>query len=150
MADIKSPEERSRNMAKIRSRDTKPEDYARKLLFALGYRYRKNVSGIPGHPDAWLPKFNTALFVHGCFWHRHAECKYAYTPKSRVDFWTEKFRKNIERDATVRRQLADGNIRILVIWECTVRRMMKSEEERKTVLSSIAQFLISDGDICEL
>lgn len=150
MADIKSPEERSRNMAKIRSRDTKPEDCVRKLLFAQGYRYRKNFSGIPGHPDAWLPKYNTALFVHGCFWHRHAGCRYAYTPKSRVDFWTEKFRKNIERDATVRRQLADGNIRILVIWECTVRRMMKSEEERKTVLSNIAQFLISDGDICEL
>ena len=117
MADIKSPEERSRNMAKIRSRDTKPEDYVRKLLFGQGYRYRKNVSGIPGHPDAWLPKYNTALFVHGCFWHRHAGCRYAYTPKSRVDFWTDKFRKNTARDAAVREQLAAGGIRVLVIWE---------------------------------
>ena len=120
MADIKSPQERSRNMAKIRSRDTKPEDYVRKLLFGQGYRYRKNVGGIPGHPDAWLPKYNTALFVHGCFWHRHAGCRYAYTPKSRVDFWADKFQKNIARDSAVRKQLADGKIRVLVIWECTV------------------------------
>ena len=150
MADIKSPEERSRNMAKIRSRDTKPEDYVRKLLFAQGYRYRKNVSGIPGHPNAWLPKYNTALFVHGCFWHRHAGCRYAYTPKSRVDFWTDKFRKNTARDAAVREQLAAGRIRVLVIWECTVKKMMKSEEERERVLDRIVQFLASDGETFEL
>lgn len=150
MADIKSPEERSRNMAKIRSRDTKPEDYVRKLLFGQGYRYRKNVSGIPGHPDAWLPKYNTALFVHGCFWHRHTECRYAYTPKSRVDFWTDKFQKNIARDAAVREQLAAGRIRVLVIWECTVNRMMRSEEERERVLGRIVKFLTSDGEAFEL
>lgn len=150
MADIKSPEERSRNMAKIRSRDTKPEDYVRKLLFGQGYRYRKNVSSIPGHPDAWLPKYNTALFVHGCFWHRHTECRYAYTPKSRVDFWTDKFRKNIARDAAVREQLAAGRIRVLVIWECTVNRMMRSEEERERVLGRIVKFLTSDGEAVEL
>ena len=150
MADIKSPEERSRNMAKIRSRDTKPEDYVRKLLFGQGYRYRKNVSSIPGHPDAWLPKYNTALFVHGCFWHRHAGCRYAYTPKSRVDFWTDKFRKNTARDAAVREQLAAGRIRVLVIWECAVKRMMRSEEERERVLGRIVKFLTSDGEAFEL
>ena len=150
MADIKSPEERSRNMAMIRSRDTKPEDYVRKLLFAQGYRYRKNFSGIPGHPDAWLPKYNTALFVHGCFWHRHAGCRYAYTPKSRADFWTDKFQKNIARDAVVREQLAGRKICLLIIWECTVKKMMKYEEERKKALDNIARFLASDEDICEL
>lgn len=150
MADIKSPEERSRNMAKIRSRDTKPEDYVRKLLFGQGYRYRKNVSGIPGHPDAWLPKYNTALFVHGCFWHRHAGCRYAYTPKSRVDFWTDKFRKNIARDTAVRKQLAAGRIRVLVIWECSVKRMMRSEEERQKILDNIERFLASNEETCEL
>ena len=98
MADIKSPEERSRNMAKIRSRDTKPEEYVRKLLFGQGYRYRKNVSNVPGHPDAWMAKHNAAVFVHGCFWHRHEGCKYAYTPKSHTDFWQNKFLKNIQRD----------------------------------------------------
>ena len=150
MADIKSPEERSRNMAKIRSRDTKPEDYVRKLLFGRGYRYRKNVSGIPGHPDAWLPKYITALFVHGCFWHRHAGCRYAYTPKSRVDFWTDKFRKNAARDAAVREQLAVGRIRVLIIWECTVKRMMRSEAEKQKVLDNIARLLASKEENCEL
>ncbi len=150
MADIKSPEERSRNMAKIRSRDTKPEDYVRKLLFGQGYRYRKNVSSIPGHPDAWLAKYNTALFVHGCFWHRHAGCRYAYTPKSRVDFWMGKFRKNIARDTAVREQLAAGGIRVLVIWECAVKRMMRSEEERQKILDNIERFLASNEETCEL
>ena len=150
MADIKSPEERSRNMAKIRSRDTKPEEYIRKLLFSQGYRYRKNVSNLPGHPDAWMAKYNTAVFVHGCFWHRHEGCKYAYTPKSRVEFWTDKFRKNIERDRTVREQLDERKIRSLIIWECTVKKMMKSEEERQRVLDRIALFLISEDTTCEL
>ena len=143
MADIKSPEERSRNMAKIRSKDTKPEEYVRKRLFRLGYRYRKNVKSVYGHPDAWLAKYNTALFIHGCFWHRHEGCKYAYTPKSRVEFWTEKFQKNVERDAVVKAKLQEQEIRILIVWECTVRKMMKSEETDQEVLKEITEFLES-------
>ncbi len=150
MADIKSPEERSQNMAKIRSRDTKPEEYVRKLLFSRGYRYRKNVNHVPGHPDAWLAKYNTALFVHGCFWHRHAGCKYAYTPKSRVEFWETKFLKNIERDAVVKNQISERKIRTLVIWECTVKKMMKSEETQEAVLQKTIHFLESDVQTCEL
>ena len=96
MADIKTPEERSRNMSKIRSRDTKPEVWLRKKLFERGYRYRKNVSNVPGHPDAWLAKYNTAVFVHGWFWHRHEGCKYAYTPKSQVEFWTDEYRAGFQ------------------------------------------------------
>lgn len=141
MADIKSPEERSRNMAKIRSKDTKPEVWLRKKLFERGFRYRKNVSTIPGHPDVWLAKYNTALFVHGCFWHRHERCKYAYMPKSRVDFWAEKFRKNVERDNVVREELADNGKKVLVIWECTVKRMMKDESFKVSCLDSISAFL---------
>lgn len=150
MADIKSPEERSQNMAKIRSRDTKPEEYVRKLLFSRGYRYRKNVSYVPGHPDAWLAKYNTALFVHGCFWHRHADCKYAYLPKSRIEFWETKFRKNIERDAVVKEQLVEKGIRILIIWECTVKKMMRSGETQEALLRKVIQFLESDAQTCEL
>lgn len=150
MADIKSPEERSQNMAKIRSRDTKPEEYVRKLLFSRGYRYRKNVNHVPGHPDAWLAKYNTALFVHGCFWHRHAGCKYAYMPKSRIEFWETKFRKNIERDAVVREQLAEKGIRILIIWECTVKKMMRSEDTQDAILQKVIQFLESDTQACEI
>ena len=87
--DIKSAEDRSRNMAAIRSKDTKPEIFFRKLLFANGFRYRKNVNYVPGHPDLYLAKYHTAIFVHGCFWHRHKGCKYAYMPKSRQEFWND-------------------------------------------------------------
>ena len=144
MADIKSPEERSRNMAKIRSKDTKPEVWLRKKLFERGYRYRKNVSNVPGHPDAWLAKYNSALFVHGCFWHRHNGCKYSYTPKSRVDFWTEKFQKNVRRDEQVRAELAEKSVKMLIVWECTVKRMMKDAAATKEVLDQIEDFLKSD------
>ena len=149
MADIKSPEKRSENMARIRSRDTKPEEYVRKLLFSRGYRYRKNVTHVPGHPDAWLAKYNTALFVHGCFWHRHEGCKYAYMPKSRLEFWETKFRKNVERDAVVKNQLKESNIRALIIWECTVKNMMISDDKREDILNGIARFLESNSQICE-
>ena len=144
MADIKSPEERSRNMAKIRSKDTKPEVWLRKKLFERGYRYRKNVSNVPGHPDAWLAKYNSALFVHGCFWHRHNGCKYSYTPKSRVDFWTEKFQKNVRRDEQVRAELAEKSVKMLIVWECTVKRMMKDAAATKEVHDQIEDFLKSD------
>ena len=150
MADITSPEQRSQNMAKIRSRDTKPEEYIRHLLFSRGYRYRKNVASVPGHPDAWLAKFNVALFVHGCFWHRHPGCKYAYTPKSRVEFWNRKFENNIARDKEVRDQLQAQGIRSLVIWECTVKRMLGSESEKQFILSKIEKYLQSEDEQLEL
>lgn len=78
--DIVTPEQRSKNMAAIRSKDTKPEVYFCKLLFAKGYRYSLNSKRVPGHPDIYLRKYNTAVFIHGCFWHRHKDCKYAYMP----------------------------------------------------------------------
>ena len=98
MTDIKSSEDRSRNMAAIRSKDTKPEVYLRKLLFAEGYQYHKNNDKIPGHPDIYLLKYKTVIFVHGCFWHRHQGCKYAYMSKSNVECWKKKFSQNKLRD----------------------------------------------------
>lgn len=144
MADIKSPEERSKNMAKIRSRDTKPEEYIRKKLFSLGYRYRKNANTVVGHPDIWLAKYNTAVFVNGCFWHRHQGCKYAYTPKSRGEFWEEKFQKNIERDSVVRKELTSKGIKQLIIWECAVNKMMRSRKLEQEAMYAIIQFLSND------
>lgn len=141
MTDIKSPEERSRNMAKIRSKDTKPEIWLRKLLFSKGYRYRKNVNSVPGHPDIWLPKYNTAIFVHGCYWHRHKNCKYAYTPKSNVEFWLEKFNKNMQRDFEVSEKLNHLGIKSLIIWECSIKRMIKSDSMCAQGLKSIEDFL---------
>ena len=143
MADIKSPDARSLNMSKIRSRDTKPEMWLRKRLFERGYRYRKNANNIPGHPDAWLARYNTALFVHGCFWHRHKGCRYAYMPKSRIEFWTDKFQKNVERDQTVRTELEAAGIKTLIIWECTIKQMMRQEQYSDEVLNQIEDFLQS-------
>lgn len=150
MADIKSPEDRSFNMSRIRSKDTKPEEYVRKLLHRMGFRYRKNARNIPGHPDAWFAKYNVALFVNGCFWHRHDNCKYASMPKSRVEFWQLKFEKNIERDKKVRDELTEKGIRVLVIWECTTKRMRKSLEVCNSVVEEVNRFFHSDGYMLEL
>lgn len=141
--DIKSPEERSKNMAAIHSKNTKPEIYLRKLLFARGYRYGVNSKSVPGHPDIYMKKYNTAVFVHGCFWHRHEGCKYAYMPKSRVEFWLKKFEANVKRDELVRKELASKKIKVLIVWECTIKRMKKDKKTEEEVISLIEKFLLS-------
>lgn len=141
MADIVSAEQRSRNMAAIRSRDTKPEVYLRKLLFSRGYRYRIADKSVPGHPDIFLRRYNTAIFVHGCFWHRHQGCKYAYTPKSRVDFWQKKFDDNVRRDKIVQNELQAKKIKCLIVWECTIRQMMKEYVKQEETLAVIEAFI---------
>ena len=139
--DIKSPEERSKNMAAIHSKNTKPEIYLRKLMFARGYRYGVNSKSVPGHPDIYMKKYNTAIFVHGCFWHRHEGCKYAYMPKSRIEFWQKKFDANINRDKTVRKELLELKIKQLIIWECTIKKMKKDEIYRDKIVGQIIDFL---------
>lgn len=148
--DIKSKEERSKNMAAIHSKNTKPEIYFRKLLFARGYRYSLNAKSVSGHPDLFLRKYNTAVFINGCFWHRHEGCKYAYTPKSRVEFWTEKFAANVKRDQVVRQELSRQGIRCLIVWECTIKKMRKDESIRNEVLEQAERFLHSDMNYLEL
>lgn len=139
--DIKTPEERSKNMAAIRSKDTKPEIYFRKLLFALGYRYSLNSKKISGHPDIYLRKYNTAIFIHGCFWHRHSGCQYAYVPKSRIEFWQKKFETNVKRDYVVRMELRDRGIKCLIVWECTVKKMKRNQEDCEKYLKIVERFL---------
>lgn len=141
--DIKSKEARSLNMSKIKNKDTKPEVYLRKLLFSKGYRYRIAEKSVPGHPDIFLRKYNTAIFVQGCFWHRHEGCKYAYVPKSRVEFWQKKFDDNVKRDAVLRQELEKSGIKCLIIWECTLKQMTKDSEYTKTIVKQIEEFLIS-------
>lgn len=148
--DIVTPQQRSKNMAAIRSKNTKPEVYFRKLLFARGYRYGLNSKNVPGHPDLYLRKYNTAIFVHGCFWHRHEGCKYAYMPKSRVEFWTKKFEANQRRDKIVKQELSDRHIKYAVIWECTIKRMKKDCQERERVLDQLESFLNSQEEMLEL
>ena len=150
MADTISPERRSRNMSAIKSRDTKPEVYLRKLLYHQGFRYRKNYSGVFGHPDIYLPKYKVAIFVHGCYWHRHSGCQYAYMPKSRVEFWHKKFDDNIRRDKFVRETLESQGIRCLIVWECTIKRMRNENNYEKNVVEIITQFVKSSPGIYNL
>lgn len=141
--DIKSTEERSKNMSAIHSKNTKPEIYLRKQLFARGYRYGINSKSVPGHPDIYLKKYNTAIFVHGCFWHRHEGCKYAYMPKSRVDFWQKKFEANKKRDNIVKVQLTDVGVKRIIVWECTIKRMQKDSDINEDIMNRIENFLVS-------
>ena len=150
MADIVSPEKRSQNMSAIRSKNTKPEVYLRKLLFAEGYRYRIAENSIPGHPDIFLRKYNTAIFINGCFWHRHQGCKYAYTPKTRVEFWQRKFNDNIHRDEDVKQKLQARRIKCLIIWECTLKLMQKDAEYKDLILKEIKDFLAVNNIYAEL
>ena len=143
MADIVSPEKRSQNMSAIRSKNTKPEVYLRKLLFAQGYRYRIADKSVPGHPDIFLRKYNTAVFVNGCFWHRPSGCKYAYMPKSRVDFWQKKFDDNVRRDAAVKAELLERRIKCLIVWECTIKRMMKDSQYAGKIINECGNFFLS-------
>ena len=141
MADSLTPERRSWNMSRIKNKNTKPEVYLRKLLFAEGYRYRIAPKYIPGHPYIYLKKYNTAIFVHGCFWHRHFGCKYAYTPKSRIEFWQKKFDDNIRRDDVVSEELNKRGIKQLIVWECTIKQMRRDAELESRILSQIGLFL---------
>ena len=119
--DIISKEKRSWNMSRIRSKDTKPENIVRSLLHRMDYRFRLHVKGLPGKPDIVLPKYKTIIFVHGCFWHRHPKCKYAYTPKSRIEFWEKKFAENIVRFKIVKKELEKLKWNVVVIWECEIK-----------------------------
>ena len=150
MADIVSPEQRSQNMAAIRSKDTKPEIYLRKLLFAKGFRYRIAEKSIFGHPDLFLRKYNTAIFIHGCFWHRHQGCKFAYTPKSRVEFWQKKFDDNVRRNSVVKAELQTKQIKCLIVWECTIKQMQRSKNTETDVLQSCINFIHSGSLYQEL
>ena len=112
--------ERSRRMAAIRGRDTKPEWAIRRLVHRLGYRYRLHRESLPGRPDLVFPGRRKAVFVHGCFWHRHPKCKYCRMPKSRLEFWKPKLDGNRRRDLRKQRELSKQGWSYLVIWECQV------------------------------
>lgn len=110
-------------MAKVGPKNTKPEMVVRKIVHALGYRFRLHRKDLPGSPDLVFPRLRKALFVHGCFWHRHANCKKATTPKTRINFWNEKFRKNIERDERKERELRLQGWDVAVVWECETKKI---------------------------
>lgn len=118
MADIVDRETRSRMMSAIRGKDTKPELLVRRYLHRAGLRYRLHANELPGRPDLVLARFKTVIQVHGCFWHRHRGCRFAYTPSSNRAFWQAKFEENKSRDARNNRKLLGLGWRVLTIWEC--------------------------------
>jgi len=121
MADKITREIRSRNMSQIQSKNTKPELIVRKYLFARGLRYRLHLRDLPGSPDLVFPKYKKAVFVNGCFWHRH-NCRYATTPKTNTEFWLKKFAKNVERDDKNYTMLKDMGWDIIIVWECMLKK----------------------------
>lgn len=125
MADVHTPEVRSFNMSRIKGKNTKPEEMVRKYLFSNGFRYRKNVSKLPGKPDIVLPKYKTCVFVNGCFWHGHEGCRYFVWPKSNEDFWKDKITKNRERDQRNYTLLEQMGWNVLLIWECQLKKNLR-------------------------
>lgn len=122
MADVHNRKTRSYNMSRIRNKNTKPEELVRKYLFAQGFRYRKNDIRLLGKPDIVLPKYKTVIFVNGCFWHGHEDCKYFVWPENNADFWKEKINGNIQRDLRNKQMLADQGWNIITIWECELKK----------------------------
>ena len=127
MPDKLTPEQRHKCMASIRSRNTKPEVLVRKFLFAHGYRFRINVKRLPGTPDIVLPKYRTCIFVNGCFWHGHEDCKYFVLPKSNTEFWQAKIERNRRRDLDRRIRLRDMGWHVIQIWECQLKPKVREE-----------------------
>lgn len=130
MTDILTPEQRSWNMRQIKGKDTQIEVMTRKFLFQKGFRFRKNDRRYPGKPDIVLPKYNTIVFINGCFWHRHENCKLATMPKTRTEFWEKKLNRNAENDKRNVRLLEDDGWRVITLWECKLKGDFDGEMRR--------------------
>lgn len=137
MTDIFSKEKRSQVMAKVKSSDTKPEMLVRRYLHACGYRYTLRNKKYPGSPDLVFPSLRVAIFVHGCFWHGHEDCKHSHLPQSNAEFWKLKISGNKERDSEVIAELEQMGWRVIVIWECE----LKNKLQRKVTLEKVADVL---------
>lgn len=146
MVDIVDKQTRSRMMSGIRGKNTKPEMALRRALHARGLRYRIHSKEILGCPDLVFPKYRALVFVHGCFWHRHENCRYATTPASRQEFWQDKFAANVRRDKTVRKALLLKGWRISIVWECALRK----PDQVAATAAAISDWLVSDKKLLEL
>lgn len=134
MSDVHTPEQRSFNMSRIRSKDTKPEMLVRKFLFSQGFRFRLHEKKLPGKPDIVLPKYKTVIFVHGCFWHGHEGCRYFVVPKTRTDWWLSKINRNRELDNVNAQKLEEMGWRVVKVFECG----LKSEKLQDTLNSIVS------------
>ena len=137
MADKFSKEKRSIIMSHIPGRETKPEVLVRKLLFAKGLRYRKNVKSLPGKPDIVLPKYRTVVFVHGCFWHGHEGCPKSKLPDTRRGFWENKISGNVERDIRDVTNLTKEGWRVVTIWQCEINNRINRKARLEALINEI-------------
>lgn len=131
-------------MAGIKGRDTRPEMLIRRGLHQRGFRYRIGLRDLPGRPDLVLPKYHAAIFVHGCYWHRHPNCRFATTPSTRTDFWQQKFAQNVDRDSRAVAALRASGWRVAIVWECGTRTQKWSTLER------LVEWLTGSGELLEL
>lgn len=138
MTDTKTPEERSINMSHIKSTNTKPEEKVRKYLFSKGFRYRKNDKRLPGKPDIVLPKYNTVIFVNGCFWHKH-NCKRFSWPSSNTEYWKNKINRNADRDKMTYAKLKEAGWNVIIVWECEIRNKKVSSARLSKLCEEILQ-----------
>ena len=138
MADTHTKEIRSYNMSRIKGKDTKPEVLVRQFLFSKGLRFRKNDNRYPGHPDIVLPKYNTIIFVHGCFWHLHENCRYAILPSSNTDYWEKKLYGNRDRDKRNQEKLISMGWKVIIVWECDLKK-----DKLECTLNSLYEQIIS-------
>uniref|UniRef100_UPI004048EA2D very short patch repair endonuclease n=1 Tax=Yoonia sp. TaxID=2212373 RepID=UPI004048EA2D len=146
MTDIVDKQTRSRMMAGIKGKDTKPELVLRRALHARGFRYRLHSKDVPGRPDLVFPKHHAIVFVHGCFWHRHEGCRYTTTPSTRPEFWQAKFDANVIRDAAIRDQLIETGWRVATVWECSLRKT----DQLATMVELLSTWLLSDSRQLEI
>lgn len=137
MADVMTPEQRSRCMAAIKGKDTKPEMIVRKYLFSRGLRYRVNNRKLPGSPDIVLKKYKTVVFIDGCFWHGHEGCKYYRLPRTNVDFWRHKIAMNIARDYANSIDLRLSGWNVIRVWECDIKTKVKREATLESLYQEI-------------
>ena len=143
MTDIVSPDKRSKMMAGIKGKDTRPEILIRKALHRQGFRYSLHRKDLPGKPDLVLPKYNAVIFINGCFWHAH-DCHLFKWPKTRPEFWREKIGGNKERDKRNLDKLSELGWRVLIIWECALKGRQRLDFEQ--VLTTASNWLKSESD----
>jgi len=136
MADVHTKKQRSYNMSRIKGKDTKPEMLVRKFLHANGYRYKLHDKKLPGKPDIVLPKYHTVIFVHGCFWHGHTNCKYFTVPKTRTKWWTDKINGNKANDEKAIKALKKDGWKVITVWECPLKSA-KAEKTLNSLLKKI-------------
>lgn len=143
MTDVHSEKTRSYNMSQIKGINTKPEILVRKFLFSKGFRYKLHDKNLPGKPDIVLPKYKTIIFINGCFWHGHKDCKYFITPKTRTEWWLNKISKNILNDKVKTQKLKKLGWNIITIWECSIKPS-KKEQTLNNLLLKIMKIVIND------